>query len=124
MALLWGWSGESSALGLLVTPLLGSLALLALLTPPLVCREGLAVALMVTTPLVCGGGSLASGLPTGDNSFGLVGESAPASAVGDSCSSESDLDGDSSLLRDRGMDTLWSVLTWGLPWSWLKAVSL
>ena len=22
------------------------------------------------------------------------------------------------------MDTLWSVITWGLPWRWLKAVSL
>ena len=68
--------------------------------------------------------SPASGLLTGDNS-GLWGESASASTVGVSCSSESELVGDSSsLLGGRGMDTLLSVLTWDLPWRWLKAASL
>ena len=43
----------------------------------------------------------------------LWGESASASAVGDSCLSESELVSDSlSLLGGRGMDTLLSVLTW------------
>ena len=60
----------------------------------------------------------------GDNSSGLGGEFASASAVGDSCLLELELVGDSSSLRGRGMDTLWSVLTWGLLWSWVKAASL
>ena len=73
--------------------------------------------------MVCRG-SLSSGLLVGDNSFGLGGESASASAVGDSCLSELELLGDSSSLRGRRMDTLWSVLTWDLLFSKLKAASL
>ena len=57
-------------LGLLVTLLLGSLASLAVLTSPLVCRESLSLVTLVTPPLVCGG-SLSSGLLAGDNSSGL-----------------------------------------------------
>ena len=94
-----------------------------LVTHPLVCREGLAVALLVTASLVWWG-SLASGLLAGDNTSGLLGESASTSAVGGSCKSELELDGDSSLLRGRGMDTLWCVLTWGLLWSQLKVAPL
>ena len=57
--------------------------------------------------------------------FGLWGESASASAVGDSCLLELELVGDfSSLLMRRGMDSLFSVLTWGLLWMWLKTASL
>ena len=93
--------GDSSA---------GSLASLALVTPPLVCREGPVVALLVTSPLGCGR-SLASGLLIGVNSSGLWGELASAFAVGDSCLSESELDGDYSSLRGRGIDMLWGVLS-------------
>ena len=59
-------------------------------------------------------GGPASGLLAVDNSKLWV-ESVSASAVGDSCLSESELFCDSSsLLRGRGMDTLLSVLTCGL----------
>ena len=69
-------------------------------------------------------GSLSSGLLAGDNSLGW-GENWPQLlAVGDSCSSELELAGDFSSLRERGMDTLYSVLVWGLLWSQLKAASL
>ena len=76
-------SGDSST---------GSLGSLMLVTLPLVCREGLVVAVLVTPPLDSRG-SLASRLLAGDTS---VGELASASA-GDSCSLESELedDGDS-----------------------------
>ena len=65
------------------------------------------------SPLVCRG-SPASWLLAGDNSSGLGGELASVSAVDDSCSLEFELDVDSLSLRGRGMDMLWSVLTWGL----------
>ena len=53
-------------------------------------------------------GSLSSGLLACDNSSGLGGESASVSAVSDSCSSKSELVGDSSPLKGKGMDTLLS----------------
>ena len=135
LAFMVSWSGKS--LSLLVTPLLGSWTSLALVTPPLLLGS-LASSALVTPPQVCGvsqasctlvtppwsvGWSLASGLLAGDNS-GLWGELALASAVGDSCL----LVRASWLLlvttEGRGMDTLLSILTWGLLWRWLKAASL
>ena len=135
LALMVSWSGgslsllviplpESQASSTLVTPplLLGSLASLALMIPPQGCG-GSPVSGMLVTPLLVCRGSPASGLLAGDNSR-LWGESASASAVGDSCLSESELVGDSSSLLGEGLDTLLSVLTWDLLWRQLKAVSL
>ena len=121
LALVVSWSGGS--LSLLVTPLLGRWASSALVTPHQICRESQVSGMLVTPPLVFGR-SPASGLLSGYNSR-LWGESALSSAVGASFSSESELVGDSSsLLGGRGMDTLLSVLTWGLPWRQLKAALL
>ena len=71
------WSSLSSRLvrGIIGFYIVGdssawSPALLALVTPPLVCKEGLAVALLVTSPLGCGERS-ASGLFTADNSWAV-----------------------------------------------------
>ena len=119
LALVVSWSGLS--LSLLVSPLLGCQASLVLVTPPLLL--GSLISLVLLTPSLVCEGSLASGLLAGDNSR-LWGELATASAVGDSCSSESELVGDSSSLMGRGMNTLLSVLTSGLMWRQLKAASL
>ena len=111
---MFGFIGDSAT---------GSLASLALMTLPLVCKESTTLAVLVTPPLVSRG-SPSSGLLAVDNPWAWGGELVSASAVHDSCSSESELVGDSSSLRGRGMDTLLSVLTWGFLWRSLKAVLL
>ena len=84
----------------LVAPVVGTWSSL-LVTPPQVCEE---------SPL--------SGVPAGDTSSGVCGESASASgAVGDSTSWSSESIGDSSsLVIGRGINTLLSAFTWALLW--------
>ena len=78
---------------------------------------------LVTPPMACKGES-GFRSAAGDRSLGLRGELASASAVDDSYMAESELFGNSSSPRGRGIDPVLSVLTWGLLQRWLKAASL